>query len=87
MYKLALLNKCFKRGLSHFSVHSSAKDSLRSAKNVIFLLLCILINKPMGDIIAPLPGRPGYATVSALATHLNTTIQHMSIHGRRIVQN
>ena len=33
--------------LKHFLVLSSAKDSLRSAKNVVFSLFCILVGSPL----------------------------------------
>ena len=36
--------------LNHFLVHSIAKNSLRSAKNVVFFLFCILVDRPMGDL-------------------------------------
>ena len=50
-----------KNALNHFLVHSSAKNSLRSAKNVVFFLFCILVNRPMWAIVPP-PPPPGYAT-------------------------
>ena len=38
-----------KNALNHFLVHSSAKkNSLSSAKNVLFSLFCILVHRPMG---------------------------------------
>ena len=39
--------------LNHFLVNSSAKNSLKKAKNVIFFLFCILVDRPMEGIIAP----------------------------------
>ena len=47
------LNKRFKLCLNHFLVQSSAKESLRSAKNVVFSLFCILVGRPMEGAIAP----------------------------------
>ena len=51
--------------LNHFLVQSRAKESLRSAKNVVFSLFCILVGRSMGGggggAIDPLPS-PGYAT-------------------------
>ena len=37
-----------KDALNHFLVHSSAKNSLRRAKNLLFFLFCIFVDKPMG---------------------------------------
>ena len=34
-----------KNALNHFLVNSSAKDSLRRAKNVVFFLFCILVDR------------------------------------------
>ena len=51
-----------KDALNHFLVHSSAKNSLRRAKNVAFLLFCIWVDRPMGRIQPPPPAPPGYAT-------------------------
>ena len=48
--------------LNHFLVQSSAKESLRSAKHVVFSLLCILVGRPMGGAIAP-PAPPPLATL------------------------
>ena len=48
-----------KDALNHFLVPSSAKKNiLRSAKNVVFFLLCILVNKAIGreGAVASLPG-------------------------------
>ena len=42
-------NICSKDALNHFLVHSSAKNSLRIAKNVVFFLVCILADRPMGE--------------------------------------
>ena len=39
--------------LNHFLVHFSTKNSFRSAKNVVFFLFCILVDKPMGRATAP----------------------------------
>ena len=44
--------------LNHFLVWSSAKESLRSAKNVVFFLFCILVGRPMGGVIASPPRPP-----------------------------
>ena len=33
---------------NHFLVYTSAKNSLRSAKNVVFPLFCILVDRPIG---------------------------------------
>ena len=41
---------CFK---SYFLVQSSAKESLKSAKTVVFSLYCILIGRPMGGGYSP----------------------------------
>ena len=49
-----LLNKHFKIGFKSFLVYSSAKDSLRSAKNMVFFLFSILVGRPIiGGAIAP----------------------------------
>ena len=37
-----------KNALNHFLVNSSAKDSLRKAKNVVFFLFGILVDRPIG---------------------------------------
>ena len=37
-----------KDALNHILVHSSPKTSLISAKNVVFFLFCILVDRPMG---------------------------------------
>ena len=39
-----------KDALNHFSVNSSAKNSLKRAKNVLFFLFCILVDRPMGGL-------------------------------------
>ena len=36
-----------KDALNHVLVHSSPKTSLRSAKHVVFFLICILVDRPM----------------------------------------
>ena len=41
--------------INHFLVHSSPKNSLRSAKNVVFFLFCILVDMPIGGATAPHP--------------------------------
>ena len=51
-----------KDALNHFLVDSSAKSSLRSAKNVVFFLFSILVYRPMGGYNLPPP--PAYATES-----------------------
>ena len=44
-----------KDALNHFLVHSREKNNLKSAKNVVFFLFCILVNRPWGAIaLAPL---------------------------------
>ena len=48
-----------KDSLNHVFVHSSAKTSLRRAKNVVFFLFCILFDRPMGGALVP-----AYATES-----------------------
>ena len=45
-----------------YATESSAKESLRSAKNVVFSLFCILVGGPMGRAIAPPAPPSGYAT-------------------------
>ena len=50
-----------KNALNYFLVNSSAKDSLRRAKNVVFFLFCILVDRPMGE------PAPGYATGHVIA--------------------
>ena len=42
-----------KDALNHFLVHSSAKSSLRRAKNVLFVLFSILVDRIMEEAIAP----------------------------------
>ena len=49
------LNICFKNVLNHYLFHSSAQNSLKSAKNVVFFLFCILVDLSKGGL-APLPG-------------------------------
>ena len=39
--------------LNHFLVNSSAKNSLKRAKNVVFSLFCILVDRPMGGAVFP----------------------------------
>ena len=39
-----------KDGLNHYLVHSSAQNSLKSAKNVVFFSFCILVDIPMGAV-------------------------------------
>ena len=64
--KLApLLHKRIKICLNHFWVYSSAKDSLRRAKNVVFSLFCIFVDKPMGGALALSP--PPLATLMILS--------------------
>ena len=41
--------------VNHFLVHSSPKNSLRSAKNVVFSLFCILVDRPIRGATAPAP--------------------------------
>ena len=53
--KLAPLNIWLKRCLNHVLVNSSPKTSLRSAKNVVFFLFCILVDRPMGGGAKALP--------------------------------
>ena len=48
----------------YFFVHSSAKNSLKSVKNVVFFLFCILVDKPMG----------GGATIATLVECLDEII-------------
>ena len=53
-----------KYALNHFLVYSRAKDSLKSAKKVVFFLICILAGRPMKGI-KPTPPHLfpfGYAT-------------------------
>ena len=38
-----------------FLVYSSAKDIRTSSKNMVFFLFCILVGRPMGGAIPPLP--------------------------------
>ena len=47
--KLVLLNVAYvsKDALNIFLAHFSAKDYFSSAKNVVFPLLCILVDRPM----------------------------------------
>ena len=40
---------------NHFLVHFNAKNSLKSAKNVVFPLFCILVDRPMEGAVASLP--------------------------------
>ena len=61
-----------KNALNHFLVNSSAKDSLRRAKNVVFLLFCILVNRPMEGDIAPPPPPP--ATLLAMLLPIRISI-------------
>ena len=42
-----------KDALNHFLVNSSTKNSLKRAKNVVFFLFCILVDRPMQGVIAP----------------------------------
>ena len=55
--KLPTLSICFKNALNHFLVYFSAKNSLRSAKNVIFFILHFGW-QASGGAAAPRP--PGY---------------------------
>ena len=46
-------------------IHSSARNSLKSAKSVVFFLLCILVDMQMRGAIAPfLPRPPGNTLLS-----------------------
>ena len=64
--------------LNNFLVNSSPKNSLERAKNVVFFLFCILVDKPMGRggggggggraIVTPAP-LPGYATGQGFIKH------------------
>ena len=56
--------------LNHFLVQSSAKKSLRSAKNVIFFLFCILVGRPMGMAVAPPPPPPPWLRYCPWAKNL-----------------
>ena len=47
-----------KNALNHVLVHFSPKTSLRSAKNVVFFLFCILVDRPMGGGGAKAPPPP-----------------------------
>ena len=47
-YKLAPWRYVLKDVLNHFLVHSSAKNTLRKAKNVVFSFFCILVDRPLG---------------------------------------
>ena len=51
-----------KDAFNHCLVNSSAKNSLKRAKNVLFFLFCILVDRPMGG--GGGGGAPGYATAS-----------------------
>ena len=44
-----------KDALNHVLFHSSAKNTLRSAENVVFFFFCILVDRPMGGKSPPLP--------------------------------
>ena len=48
--------------LNRYLVHSRAENSLKSAINVVFFSLCILVDMPMWGATAPRPPPPGYAT-------------------------
>ena len=39
-----------KNVLNHYLLHSSALNSLKSAKNVVFFPFCILVDMPMGGL-------------------------------------
>ena len=57
--------------LNHVLVHSSPKTSLRSAKNVVFFLFCILVDRPMGGgakAPPPPPPPPPRPPLAALLT-------------------
>ena len=66
-----------KDALNQFLVHSSAKNSLKRPKNVVFFLFCVLVDRPMGEAIGPPPPRfpPGCAT--AVVTVLHFIITHI----------
>ena len=68
---------CSKDDLNQFLVNSSAKNSLRRAKNVVFFLFCILVDRPMGRAIAsprtPLP-------LATLLTQNITTMKRLKTH-------
>ena len=65
--KLAPLNICFKRCFKSLFSPFQCKNSLSSAKNVIFSLFCILVDRPWGGAIAPPPRPSGCATVCELS--------------------
>ena len=56
-----------KNALNHFLVNSCAKDSLGRAKNVVFFLFCILVDRPMG-------GNPPPATLLAMLLPIRISI-------------
>ena len=56
--------------LNHFLVNSSAKkNSLKRAKNVVFSLFCILIDRSMGGVGAIAPTSP-MATILLVLRHI-----------------
>ena len=59
------INLCLKRCFKSLFCPFLRKDSLGRAKNVVFSLFCILVERPMGGLLAPPsahPNPPGYAT-------------------------
>ena len=63
-----------KDALNHFLVNSSAKDSLRTAKNVVFFLFFILVDRPMGGAIAPPPRPPPLVTLLTMLLPIRISI-------------
>ena len=61
--------------LNHFLVNSSAKNSLKRAKNVVFSLFCILVDRPMVGAIFP---------ASAMATLL-LVLRHIMVNRPRLM--
>ena len=60
---------CFKRCLKSLKSIPVQKNSLRSAKNVVFSLFCILVDRPMGRGCYT---SPGYATAPCCSACLSS---------------
>ena len=69
-----------KMHFNHFLVHFSAKTNLRRAKNVVFSIFCILIDRPIGGYSPP----PTLLKVTL--TH-DTTFQIFSIALRLVTDD
>ena len=65
-----------KDALNHFWVHSSAKNSLKRAKNVVFFLFCVLVDRLIEEAIAWLR----YCRGNCITFHYHAHILFFRVH-------